>query len=191
MKLGIVSSIFIIVEIASANSELENPFPDVIAVWPSGNVTIKHGCPMTTRTEALARKYPHCIYYCRKNSTWFYGFYYHATTCKYGDNKLPGVCILGMCHLETDTVTDATFPESTQASPVENVTTSLPPVESGTSPTHTVERESTQLSDNENNPTQPVENEATAAVPVKKLKTLPNNLVRRETELLRPPTSGK
>uniref|UniRef100_A0A0K8RHS6 Putative basic tail protein n=1 Tax=Ixodes ricinus TaxID=34613 RepID=A0A0K8RHS6_IXORI len=160
MKLRIACSIFIIVAIASANCQADNPFPDVIAQWPKrGNVTIKYGCPMTRRTEELATRYPHCVYYCKKNGTWFYGFYFHATTCQYGDQKLQGVCILGLCHLETDTVTEATFPDSTQALPVENVTTSLPPVDSGTSPTQPVESESTKLSDNESNPTHPVENE--------------------------------
>uniref|UniRef100_A0A0K8RJ32 Putative basic tail protein n=1 Tax=Ixodes ricinus TaxID=34613 RepID=A0A0K8RJ32_IXORI len=114
----------------------------------------------------LARRYPYCIYYCKKNGTWFYGFYFTATTCQYGDNKLQGVCVLGLCHLETDTVTEATFPDNTQALPVENVTTSLPPVDSGTTPTEPVESESTRLSDNESNHTQAVENENAPTVPM-------------------------
>uniref|UniRef100_A0A0K8RBU7 Putative basic tail protein n=1 Tax=Ixodes ricinus TaxID=34613 RepID=A0A0K8RBU7_IXORI len=111
MKLGIASSVFIIVTIASANCEAEDLYPDVIAQWPNaGNVTIKHGCKMTARTAELAVKYPHCIYYCKKNGTWFYGFYFPATTCQYGEQKLPGVCIFGLCYPETETVTDATLP---------------------------------------------------------------------------------
>uniref|UniRef100_A0A0K8R5D7 Putative basic tail protein n=1 Tax=Ixodes ricinus TaxID=34613 RepID=A0A0K8R5D7_IXORI len=140
MKLGIASSVFIIVAIASANCEAENPYPDVIAEWPNaGNVTIKHGCKTTTRTTELEKRYPHCVYYCKINSTWHYGFYHHATKCEYGKEKLPGVCILGLCYLETETVTDATSPDSTQTPPVENVTTPLPPVENETAPTQPVE----------------------------------------------------
>uniref|UniRef100_A0A0K8R943 Putative basic tail protein n=1 Tax=Ixodes ricinus TaxID=34613 RepID=A0A0K8R943_IXORI len=171
MKLGMASSVFIIVTLASANCDEENPFPDVIAQWPkAGNVTIKYGCPMTRRTEELAARYPYCVYYCKKNSTWFYGFYHHATRCDYGADKLPGVCILGLCYLETETVTDATSPDSTQTPRVENVTTPLPPVETKTAPTTAtwkVERQSqTKALDNESNHTSPVENGTTPTVPV-------------------------
>uniref|UniRef100_A0A0K8RBF0 Putative basic tail protein n=1 Tax=Ixodes ricinus TaxID=34613 RepID=A0A0K8RBF0_IXORI len=130
--------------IASANCEAENPYPDVIAQWPNaGNVTIKHGCETTARTSELAEKYPYCIYYCQKNGTWFYGFYFSATTCQYGERKLQGVCILGLCHLETETVTDATSPDSTQTPGAENVITPLPPEENEIAPTQPVESEST------------------------------------------------
>uniref|UniRef100_A0A0K8RB03 Putative basic tail protein n=1 Tax=Ixodes ricinus TaxID=34613 RepID=A0A0K8RB03_IXORI len=169
MKLGMASSVFIIVTLASANCDEENPFPDVIAQWPkAGNVTIKYGCRTTARTTELAARYPYCVYYCKKNSTWFYGFYHHATRCDYGADKLPGVCILGLCYLETETVTDATSPDSTQTSPVENVTTPLPPVENETAPTQPVESESSpkQALDNESNHTSPVENGTTPTVPV-------------------------
>uniref|UniRef100_A0A0K8R3H9 Putative basic tail protein n=1 Tax=Ixodes ricinus TaxID=34613 RepID=A0A0K8R3H9_IXORI len=140
MKLEIASSVFLIVAIASANCEAENPYPDVIAQWPiKGNVTIKYGCSMTARTKELEETYPYCVYYCKINSTWHYGFYHPATKCQYGKDKLPGVCINGLCYLETDTVTDATYPDSTQTPPVQNVTTPLHPVENETAPTQPVE----------------------------------------------------
>uniref|UniRef100_A0A0K8R9Z0 Putative basic tail protein n=1 Tax=Ixodes ricinus TaxID=34613 RepID=A0A0K8R9Z0_IXORI len=169
MKLGIASFVFIIVAIASANCEEDNPYPDVIADWPRyGNLTIKHGCPMTTRSNELAKTYPYCIYYCKKDSTWFYGFYYPATTCMYGAQQLPGVCIFGLCYLQPETVGDATSPDSTQTPPVENVTTPSPPAENGTAPTQPVESENTpkQPLNNESNHASPVVNSTTPTVPV-------------------------
>uniref|UniRef100_A0A0K8R444 Putative basic tail protein n=1 Tax=Ixodes ricinus TaxID=34613 RepID=A0A0K8R444_IXORI len=48
MKLGIPSSLVIIVVIASTSCQ----FPDLHVQWPRrGNFTIKHGCPMGPRTE--------------------------------------------------------------------------------------------------------------------------------------------
>ncbi|EEC02072.1 uncharacterized protein LOC8025193 [Ixodes scapularis] len=129
MKLGIPSSLVIIVVIASTNCQ----FPDLHVQWPRrGNFTIKHGCPPSPRTEALSKKYPDCIYYCKQNGDWKYGVYNPGTNCSYGPDKRPGSCFFGLCYLITETVTDVTSSEGTQRSTVESGTTPTPPVETET-----------------------------------------------------------
>ncbi|CAN7985703.1 unnamed protein product [Ixodes pacificus] len=130
MKLGIPTSLVIIVVISSTNCQ----FPDLHVRWPRrGNFTIKYGCPPSSRTEALAQRYPDCLYYCKDGSgDWMYGFYSPGTNCSYGPGKLPGSCFFGSCYLILETATDVTSPESTQMSTVESGTTPTPPVETET-----------------------------------------------------------
>uniref|UniRef100_V5IBX8 Putative secreted protein n=1 Tax=Ixodes ricinus TaxID=34613 RepID=V5IBX8_IXORI len=76
MKLGITSSIFIIVAIASARCQM---YPEIIANWTrTGLKIIHHGCPTTARTEDLSSLYPDCPFITAKakHGDWRYGFYY-------------------------------------------------------------------------------------------------------------------
>uniref|UniRef100_V5H9R7 Putative secreted protein n=1 Tax=Ixodes ricinus TaxID=34613 RepID=V5H9R7_IXORI len=163
MKLGIPSSLVIIVVIASTNCQ----FPDLHVRWPRrGNFTIKYGCPPSPRTEALAQSYPDCLYYCKnKNGDWMYGFYLPGTNCSYGPRKLPGSCFGGSCYLILETVTDVTSSESTQISTLENGTTPTPPVETETTLSTPVINGTAATSPEGNGsaPTLPMENEAPPA----------------------------
>ncbi|EEC00729.1 salivary mucin, putative, partial [Ixodes scapularis] len=130
MKLGIPSSLVILVVIASTNCQ----FPDLHVQWPRrGKFTIKYGCPETPRTEVLAQRYPDCLYYCKDESgDWMYGFYIPATNCSYGPDKRPGSCFFGLCYLIMKTATDVTSPKRTQISTVESGTTPTPQAETET-----------------------------------------------------------
>uniref|UniRef100_A0A0K8RJ03 Putative basic tail protein n=1 Tax=Ixodes ricinus TaxID=34613 RepID=A0A0K8RJ03_IXORI len=149
MKLGITSSIFIIVAIASAMCQM---YPEIIANWTrTGPKKIQHGCPMTARTEDLAGRYPDCLYYCKgEDGEWRYGFYNPGTNCSYGNKSLPGSCFNGNCYLIIDTVTEVT--------PTETITNSTPPMEKEITATEQVEKETA--------PTEPMENETALKEPL-------------------------
>uniref|UniRef100_A0A0K8RHG2 Putative basic tail protein n=1 Tax=Ixodes ricinus TaxID=34613 RepID=A0A0K8RHG2_IXORI len=153
MKLGITSSIFIIVAIASAKCQM---YPEIIANWTrTGPKIIQHGCPTTARTEELSRRYPDCLYYCKdKQGDWKYGFYNPGTNCSYGNESLPGSCFNGNCYLILETLTEVT--------PTETKTNSTPPMEKEATPTEQVEKETapTEPIENETAPKQPLEEEA-------------------------------
>ncbi|EEC05787.1 salivary mucin, putative, partial [Ixodes scapularis] len=121
-------------------------YPDVIAHWNrTGPIIIKHGCPTTARTEEAAFLFPRPLTF--KNGMPFVllSFRAYVSLVQYGPEKRPGSCFYGNCYLITDTITEATPPDITQRTQVENGTTPTPPVENdigstppmrnGTSPT--------------------------------------------------------